>query len=209
MAYMKVTFHLDGTGVYYDPNEPIHLDALLGWVIARRQNLKPIEAHEEPEEMQLPLMQENFGEVFVWCASALFLDGRAWESVWYWRSRFQQNRAELTSGNIRAGSGVYRDWQVPIPLVHCSKMEAYANGDLSIVSDLLRDVRYLGKKRAHGHGRIAKIDVVRMNEDYSLIKDGLAMRWLPDKNGTRLVRPIPPYWHPMGRVMCLDVMEEV
>ena len=29
----KVTFELDGTGVYFNPAEPIHLDALLAWAL--------------------------------------------------------------------------------------------------------------------------------------------------------------------------------
>lgn len=69
---------------------------------------------------------------------------------------------------------------------------------------LLRRLRYLGRKRAHGHGRILGVEVERIEEDRSLIWQGRAMRWLPDPSGARLVRPRPPYWHPFGRVRCLE-----
>lgn len=45
--------------------------------------------------------------------------------------------------------------------------------------------------------------------DFSHVKDGLAMRWIPKPGGTRLVRPKPPYWNAVGRVKCLEVGENI
>lgn len=70
-----------------------------------------------------------------------------------------------------------------------------------------REVRYIGKKSAHGHGKVLRVDVDPIDQDCSLIMDGRAMRWLPDPAGTRLVRPRPPYWHQHGRVACAEIGE--
>ena len=39
--------------------------------------------------------------------------------------------------------------------------------------------------------------------------DGRAMRHLPMPNGSRMVRPIPPYWNRHGRVRCCQVGERI
>lgn len=38
-----------------------------------------------------------------------------------------------------------------------------------------------------------------------MIKDGKAMRWLPDKKGIRLVRCRPPYWNRIDRINCCEI----
>ena len=70
---------------------------------------------------------------------------------------------------------------------------------------LRRSIRWLGKKRAHGHGRVLDIEVDVIEEDYSMVRDGITMRWLPHVDGTRLIRPRPPYWSSCGRVVCAEI----
>lgn len=204
---MKVTFHLDGGGLCYNPAEPIHLDALLAWVLAPKQGLRHVTRDEKPGIVQLPLRRRRIGEHWVWRASALFPEGEAIESVWRWRRRFRHHRADLVPGRIDTSGSIYRDWDTPIPLVHVRKMVAWADGSRRHVKKLLREVRYLGRKRAHGHGKVLRIEVDEVQEDYTLVRDGRAQRWLPDENGVREVRLWPPYWHPHGRVRCCEVGE--
>lgn len=201
----KVTFHLDGSGVCYDPNEPIHLDALIAWALAPRQNFRHLQRDELPGEINLPLNRRHIGGDWVWCASALMPEGVTAESMQYWRKRFRQGRAELTDGSPNLTNGTYRDWQMPVPLLLCHRLVAYASGSRTDVKKLLRDVRSLGKKRAHGHGQVIRMDFDEVDTDRSIFVDDVAARWLPDTSGTRLVRPRPPYWHPHGRVRCCEV----
>lgn len=201
----KITFCLDGTGVYYDPNEPIHLDALLAWVLAPHQGLRHVDRSTSPGRARLPLMATRIDGHEIWRASALFPEGYTGEAIWHWRKRFRQNRAELTSGSPNLTNGQYRDWQMPVPLLLCTRMVAYASGNGREIRKTVRRLRYLGKKRAHGHGRVLSTSVDPVDEDRALSMDGRAMRWLPDPNGSRLVRPSPPYWHPEGRVPCCEV----
>jgi len=201
----KITFNLDGTGVYFNPNEPVHLDALLTWVLAPRQGQRDLRRDQIPGLVKLPLMRNHIGGEWVWAASALMPEGPAEESIQYWRKRFRQFRAELTEGSPNLKNATYRDWQMPLPLLLTNTLVAYANGNRKECKKLLRDVKYLGKKRAYGYGKIISMDFDQVAYDYTMVKDGLATRWLPSAEGCRLVRCRPPYWHPHERKNSCDV----
>jgi hypothetical protein len=63
----------------------------------------------------------------------------------------------------------------------------------------------LGRKRSVGKGKIVKITTEVIEKDYSVVKEGKAMRYIPQKGACRLVRPRPPYWNLFGRVPCCEV----
>ncbi len=206
----KVIFHLDGTGVYYDFREPIHLDSLLAWVLSARIGmLDDLQRDEEPAEIGLPFVKKHIGGSWVYSASALFPDGMQGEGLQYWRKRFRQQFADITTGSPNLVCGVYRDWNTPIPLVLTPRMVAYANGNRKECKKLLKELRYLGKKRSYGFGKIIEIEFQEIEEDYSLVKDGQAMRYLPHQDGIRLVRPRPPYWNRIGRVKCCEIGDKI
>lgn len=204
---MRVTFHLDGAGVYYDPTEPLTLDGLLAWCCSRHHvHGEPPARDEAPADIPLPLQKWEKGDAWGWHASALFPEGATAETIVRWRKRFRQNRVERTTGSPNLTNGTYRDWDMPVPLLLTRTMVAYAVGEVREVKrELRRNVRYLGKKRAHGHGAVVSIDVEPVDEDYSLYKDGILMRWMPSAVAHRLVRPRPPYWSSVGRVMCAEI----
>jgi hypothetical protein len=206
----KIIFNMDGRGVYFNPADPIHLDALLAWCLAPMQcGQKQITRDDIPEDVRLPLLRSRINGAEVWHASALFPDGPQFEGFQYWRKRFRQNRIELTSGSPNLTNGIYRDWNHPVPIVLCHRMAAYASGNRCEVKRILKkQLKYLGKKRAHGLGKIVSIEAEETPEDWSMVWENKAMRWLPHKDGGRLVRPTPPYWNPHGRVMCLEVGQE-
>lgn len=204
---MRVTFHLDGAGVYYDPAEPLTLDGLLAWCCARHHiHGEPPARDEAPADIPLPLQKWEQRDAWGWHASALFPEGATAETITRWRKRFRQHRVERTTGSPNLTNGTYRDWDMPVPLLLTRTMVAYAYGEIREVKrELRRNVRYLGKKRAHGHGAVIDISVDPIECDYSISKDGIAMRWMPDDAGFRLVRPRPPYWSSIGRVRCAEI----
>lgn len=201
----KVTFNLDGTGLLYNPAEPIHLDALLAWCLAPRQRKSCNDRGVSPKTANLPLLRNHVCGEWVWAASALFPEGPTGEDLQFWRKRFRQSRADLTTGSPNLKNGTYRDWQTPYPVFLALKMVAYASGSRKAVKRILKEVRYLGKKTAYGYGKIVSMEFDEIQDDWTMYKDGLTTRFLPDLDGHRLVRPRPPYWHPMGRVQCRDV----
>lgn len=204
---LRIVFHLDGSGVYYDPAEPLTLDGILAAACSRHHvHGEPPARDEEPFDIPLPLQRWRIGDTWGWHASALFPDGDTLESLTFWRKRMRQNRIEITEGSPNLTNGIYRDWNMPLPLLLCRSMVAYAVGDRTNVRrELVRSIRWLGKKRAHGRGRVISIDVERIEQDYSLIKDGVSTRWMPSGDGARLVRPRPPYWNNCGRVRCCEI----
>lgn len=207
--HYRVTFHLDGSGAGYDPAEPLHLDALLAWALAPRLNVPPCLSRDDPVvQVPLPLEHSIIHGSWVWHASALLPVGPRGEDLTFWRKRFRQGRAELAGGSPNLTNGTYRDWNMPMPLALVTRLDAYASGSRKEAKRLLRDIRSLGKKRAHGHGKIIGLDLDEVDADWSLTRDGLAQRWLPAPGAARLVRPQPPYWHPQGRVPCCEVGDE-
>ncbi len=208
MNSYKITAHMDGSGLYYDPSEPIHLDSLIAWVLAPKQGLRHLDRAGEPGLVRLPVKSSVINGSRVWHASALHPAGPTGESIWYWRKRLRQSRCELTTGAPNLTNGTYRDWQMPVPLLLARRMVGYVVGKRKDIRKCLDEVRYLGKKRAHGHGKVLRWEIEECEDDHSLVMDGRAMRWLPTPGGAREVRPIPPYWHPSGRVACCEVGDD-
>jgi len=207
----NIMFHLDGCGIYYDPNEPIHLDSLLAWVLAPMQTARQdLDRSDTPDDIQLPLLRSTLHGSEVWHASALFPDGDEFETLRYWRKKFDQSRLHLTKGSPNLQNGPYREYNMPVPLLLVPRMIAYASGNRKEVMRILKKhIRGLGKKRAYGYGRITKIECEETPGDWSLVKERKAMRWLPDPTGFRLVRSAPPYWNMVQRVTCCEVGDEM
>lgn len=208
---LKITFHLDGTGIYYDPSEPIMLDSLLAAALCRwHVHGEPPARDESPFDIPLPIKKWYIAGSWGWHASALFPDDTRLDSMQYFRKRFRQSRVELTEGSPNLTNGPYREWNMPLPLLLVLRMTCYAFGDRKQIKRTLnRDIKYLGKKRAHGRGAVVSVEVEEIAEDYSLIKDGCAMRWIPFESGGRLVRPRPPYWNLIGRVKCCEIGDAI
>ena len=205
----KVTFFLDGTGVYYDHYEPIHLDALLAWALTPMQTTRRgLVRGDAVDDIRLPLLESTLNGVKVWHGSALFPVQPGVETLRFWRKKFRQNRIELTTGSPNLQNGVNREYNNPVPLLLVHQVIAYASGNCKEVKRLLRKhIKALGKKRAYGYGKIINIETEEIPDDWSLTANGIAMRWLPTPDGTHTVRPRPPYWNSVGVVNCCEVGE--
>jgi len=204
----KITFHLDGCGIYYDENEPLHLDGLIGYCLAPMQSKKlNFNRDEAPDvDIKMPLLRSKINGHDVWHASALFTPEQSPETLRYWRKRFNQDRVHLSQGKPSLKSGVYRDYNTPIQLMLINKLYAYGSGNRkSVVKLLKKNIKSLGKKRAYGYGKVVEITSERIDKDSSLVAGGVAMRWLPDSDGFRVVRPCPPYWNRVGAIPCCEV----
>ena len=210
MGPCKVTFHLDGSGVLFDPNEPLHLDGLLSWACRRHHPVGEAPTRDgRPDDIPLPVSRWRVGETWGWCCSALFPDGPMGESIQYWRKKFRVGRLHLSDGAPNLTNATYREWNMPIQLLLMPRMVAWAHGDVyEIRRELRRNVRHVGRKGAMGKGVVNDITVERCEEDWSLVRDGLAQRWLPDPDGSRLVRPRPPYWNRHERIYTCEVGDE-
>lgn len=209
MKTFRIVFQLDGTGVVWDPSEPMHFDGLLAWCLAPMQ-LKTIDAPDptqNPADIILPLARWHIGGTWGWQASALFPVGERTDSLQFFRKRFREDRADMVSEtSVLLKAGAYKTYNRPIPLMLCRAMEAWAVGNRKTTLKTLRkNLRGLGKERARGKGRIVSIDAEYVDESFAMTRDGFAQRYLPAKDGARLVRPRPPYWNLVDRVECCNV----
>jgi hypothetical protein len=203
---LKITFFLNGEGLCYDPAEPLHIDALLAWLlIPYHTKLDNITKDDVPFDVSLPLEKWEMNEEWGWKASALFPGEGYFESIQYWRKKLRQNRVEKMEGSVNLKQGIYREYNTPMCLVITDKMYGYARGNGKKIKRILKKIKYLGKKTAYGKGKVIDLKVEEIEVDYSITKDGKAMRYLPVKNGIRLCRCRPPYWNRIGRINCCDV----
>lgn len=205
---LKITFEIDPAGVIYDPLNPPMLDSLVDWCLSPmvRTSKEPPTRSDEPEEIRLPLGTWHVGECWGWCASALLPEGDIQETIRHYRKKFRANRISLTNGLPNLQSGPTREYNLPFVQQLPDKLVAYTIGDRKRINDLFRrNLRYLGQKRHRGMGRIEDYTIEIIGDDYSLVRDGVAMRWLPDANGLREVRLRPPYWNNNNRVKCCDI----
>jgi len=204
----RIIFRTDGRGLYYDPYNPIHLDDILHAIFIRLHGMtRDLQRDESPDTIGLPLMQSIVKGRKMWNASALAPECQQFESLHFFRKKYPLDRLDLTYGtSVNLQNGVYREYNVPYPLLHCPSLVAYASGNRKEVKrTLLKHLNGIGKYRSKGHGRITSIECDETHENCSLVKDGKAMRWLPDEKGLRKVRTKPPYWNMVDRIKCCEV----
>jgi hypothetical protein len=201
---LQITFSLDGTGIVY--NELIHLDSLLAYAsLSENDSLYTITSNDIPKEFNLPLDKWYIREHWGWKASVLFPDHVNNETLQFFRRKFNDDRIMITEGSCNLQGGYYKLRNLPESLILINKLAAYCRGDKVEIEKLLKHIKYLGKRRNVGKGKIINIEIKEIENDFSLIKDGCAIRYLPYNNGIRLVRIRPPYWHRHDRINCCNI----
>jgi CRISPR type IV-associated protein Csf3 len=210
---LKVTFEMDIAGAIYDPFVPPTLDGIIDWCLSPmvRQSKSAPTRGGEPEEIRLPFGTWRVGKHWGWCASALqpLDDETVMTSIRYWRKRFRENKISMVNGVINTQAGAMRDYNLPFEVQHPTSLTAYCVADRHTIHDLLRrNLKYIAKKKHRGMGLVTDFSVEIIADDYSLMCDGKAMRWLPTAEGLREVRLRPPYWNNNERVACCEVGDE-
>lgn len=95
--------------------------------------------------------------------------------------------------------GPFRSWAIKLPYVPATKAVFYVYGSKSKIEELLEHLPGLGKKVVVGFGEIRDFEIEEIEEDYSLVKDGIAMRPLPTWMLSSFSEAFPlacwpPYW---------------
>lgn len=196
MDALRVTFYMDGTGVFMWPKTPIHLDGLLSWALMpfHRLEIGAPAPNEEPFEIKLPLGTWKKDGHWGWHASALFPDGEFYESTQYYRKKIRTERLHLTSGAVGTQSGRYAERNTPMPLILCNKLIGYCLGKRKRIAHILKkQTRYIGAMASAGKGKVLGVEVDVIDDDFSIKKDGRMMRYMPAENGLRTGRIRPPY----------------
>lgn len=226
---LKITFQMDGRGVMMNTYEPITLDGILSrellpfhkpkseWTEEEKENDKDNDQSKgvvfdkglKPFEVPLPLGKWHMNGEWGWHASALFPDDDADNSTLFWRKRFRANRIESANGNPNTQNSTYRDYNTGCELILTNTLTCHALGDRGRVAQILRRVKNIGKKHSVGVGLVIGVEVEVIEEDFSLFKDGKAMRYLPTDEGFSFRRMRPPYFSSYGAVTSGEIGDDI
>ncbi len=194
MTPLKVTFHLRTPVALGFPW--IFFDSLLAHVALREElgeryyslpTKTPIDRIPE-----LPL--KRWRDVYVASVSIFEPETELAVYQFYKRGDFPFPR-----GKIRRGSGFFKDFIIRATYVPAHRAVFYATGELEEVKRLVAKISALGKERNVGFGAVRRVEVKEVEEEWGLVRGGLAMRPIP----VRLLRRYedaaylaykPPYW---------------
>jgi len=121
--------------------------------------------------------------------------------------RFETDMANFR-GKIRVGSGFFKSYCIQHITIPTTKVIFYVRGNRKIISYLIeRNLTGLGKFVRIGYGKIKKIEYENTKEDYSIVKDGLAMRPIPLEmckyhEDQAIFAYRPPYWEAKNNKLC-------
>jgi len=124
--------------------------------------------------------------------------------------RFEpQFASSLKKKKISIGSGEFRSYILQEPYVPCREVIFYAYGDMNLVQELIENYLVgLGNDVRIGFGIIRDVVFEKMDEDYSIIADGIAMRPIPIEMCEEYEEAVylayrPPYWDPKNVAECV------
>jgi hypothetical protein len=118
------------------------------------------------------------------CASVsqFFPEDTPYGTLQYFK-RFHAERFPVR-GKVNLSSDHYRAWMLKTIYLPCDTVTFYGRGLLGQVRDLVGDLTHLGNDVRIGWGEIADWTLEPTPEDWSLVRDGRAMRPIP----TRMLR---------------------
>ena len=131
--------------------------------------------------------------------------------------RFHQKNLDwekLRVKSIQIASGYFRSFIISIPYIPARRVIFYANADPEKLDYLLSGLVGLGKKTAIGFGMIRDYKITDTKKDYSIVKDGYAMRPIPREflRAYEELIPLaykPPYWYSKNITLCSPPFSKV
>jgi len=155
--------------------------------------------------LRLPLQKTGL----IYHASASILDTDEMHTTVLYK-RFHEAADLKTKTRIRRNSGMMRDYMMKFPYSASKTVKFYMNGNLEELKRLLSPIRHLGKKRAVGGGEVCGFAISELPTDWSITKDGIAMRSIPCNmlksfENIRVMRLAYtfPGWAPENVAMCV------
>lgn len=136
---------------------PLMLDALLAWAVATEQRLLPPLAGQDPEPIEIPIQREAGGR-FHLCSEGFAIVADHEQRYKQRRAPIQQ-MARMGTDKLRRvdiASGPNKGYRVPyeLQLLDGGRIEWWCVGEPIEIRRLLGLVRYVGKHRGSGKGRL-------------------------------------------------------
>jgi hypothetical protein len=147
----------------------------------------------------------------LWHASVAQFPPEAVLGLTKFYKRFDERNCHIVETKVKKiqiDRGHFRAYMMNITHVTTRTVSFYVNGCLDEVLRLVSFLPGLGKKVVDGCGQFKSVSVDELSEDFSLVKDGVAMRPLPVSLGFRgevLMRTAwrAPYWDKQNIDVCV------
>lgn len=160
----KAPLHITGalvSGFIPGADDTIHLDGILSAAVF---GCSKVSAKVDPSEsfvLPLPVdlhWVDDAGRP-LWLTTD-FRAATAQDGTAYIHSRYPGHRADLANKqSVLTTAGIYKDTRMPLRIVTAKTIEAWCFGIADEVRALLAATTHVGRKPAHGHGRIVKWEV--------------------------------------------------
>lgn len=189
----------------------IHFDALMVHLKQREidshgyRSLPSKRVVASISEVDLPIKRTSE----IYHASVSFFDtSEAYKTTIY--KRFCERYLDMKrikKKKIDRGRGHFRDFMINLVYIPTKKVTFYACGDPEKIEKLLAGLPGLGKKTAIGFGFIKDYKVREVREDYSVVRNNVAMRPIPVTllkytSETVAMAYKPPYWAKENVAIC-------
>jgi len=214
--YSPLEIVMDVTPPIYITSPWLHLDSILTYLCLRDAlddlfYTMPSNEKIDVSLLDIPLMKTSdiyHSSVGIYYKPKLYRDTiykRFTDKETYKLTRKQQK------GRIKTNQGHFKDFMINLPLLITNKITFYCNGDKEEITRLLSYLTNIGKKTSIGSGKIRKITVNSINEDYSFFKNEKIMRPIPATLDVPIVPGMrfeqqpykPPYWDKNNVCMCI------
>ncbi len=162
--------------------------------------------------LDIPLPIKKYKDVYH--ASVAIIQSKT-EGTAKWRKRWEDRYDDLVDfGNkkkqINEKSGFFKAYDLPVQYVSADEIYFYVNGNKEEIKRLLKLISFVGKKSAQGYGIIREKSTESINEDFSILKNGVLMRPIPanylrdPRNKTMQMNAYKPsYWNPQNFKACV------
>lgn len=202
----------------YDDWSP-SIDSLLEWLMLEKLSLispnptpKQVEKTRSTVDQYMPLEKGDAKGEWYWKASSPCYYIQS-EEIDKYRKRWDYQETALNWGKRKAkwgtSEGAEKNYDLPLYLRLTSCISWYVVGNEKAIASLLENCKGLGKKRSYGFGQVLRWDVVAVQEDWHLWRDGKLMRPMPvecinNQNGSLLQWGWrPPAWLHSNQDLCV------
>ncbi|RLC84106.1 MAG: hypothetical protein DRJ03_15205 [Chloroflexi bacterium] len=174
------------------------------FILPRKRNLTPKIARANIKR-QIPIKKS--GKVYH-CSVSLFSPNSIHLTHIY--KRFEERWAKnLDRKKIRIGFGHFRAYAMKEVYIPAKEIIFYVNGDMKLIKQLIESYLIgLGNDIRIGFGMIEDVSFEMMEEDWSLVAKGVAMRPIPvsmckEYDDTAYMPYRGPYWDPRNVTLCV------
>lgn len=183
----------------------VHLDGLLahlmrlhleGWDYYALPTKQVHHAHLPPPWRGLLKQTNGINHASV---SAFGPEVRWFSARYYKRTELDALAKARDKRKVHLGSGFFRLWQLEGGCVAAQECRFYGCGRLDLLEQLLPYLTHLGDNTRVGWGAIARVELIPLNEDRSIVYAGRAMRPIPVRllkrwSDSAILVWHPPYW---------------